>query len=512
MGGDAELPAGVRAAEIGTSTTTAALQPQDDEKGTARDCAEDVHVDTQQQSARDVEAAEAQDGRESWNSSPITTYRFLAVNWSFIVIGMNDACIGALLPYIEEYYGINYTTVSTLFIVFFPGALLAGMTNNYIHYRLGQRGVAILGPLCRIVGYIPLALHPRRSFAILPCLLIFTGFGNGIEDSGWNAYVGNMRNANELLGLLHGAYGLGATIAPLVATSLVTRAGLPWWTFFYLMLGLCVVQLAVLASAFWSSTGAAYRRKMNYYYYQDNSSSGGGAAGSASEAQEKKRITTRQVLRGPIPWVMAVFLFGYVGAEVSLGGWIVTFMLRVRDAAPFLAGLTVTLFWLGLTIGRVVLGFVTGRIGEKLAITVYLILAIVLEVLYWLVPNFVAAVVFVTLLGFFLGPLFPAAVVVATKLLPAEHHVSAIGFSTALGGGGAAVFPYAVGAIAQEHGVAVLQPFVLGILVFITVAWLVLPGGLRKGGLERAREAGSKPGEELVRGLKRVIRRRGTTS
>ena len=46
---------------------------------------------------------------------------------------------------------------------------------------------------------------------------------NGIEDSAWNAWVGNMHRANELLGFLHGAYGLGATIGPLVATAMVTR-------------------------------------------------------------------------------------------------------------------------------------------------------------------------------------------------------------------------------------------------------------------------------------------------
>jgi fucose permease len=48
--------------------------------------------------------------------------------------------------------------------------------------------------------------------------------------------------------------------------------------------------------------------------------------------------------------------------------------------------------------------------------------------LYWLVPVFAASAVFVTFLGFFLGPLFPAAIVATTKLLPVEYHVSAIGF------------------------------------------------------------------------------------
>ncbi|KAJ4307069.1 hypothetical protein N0V88_000444 [Collariella sp. IMI 366227] len=169
----------------------------------------------------------------------------------------------------------------------------------------------------------------------------------------------------------------------------------------------------------------------------------------------------------------------------------------VRDAEPFIAGLTVTFFWLGLTIGRVALGFVTGRIGEKLAITVYLLLSIVLQLLYWLVPNFEASATFVAFLGFFLGPLFPAAIVAATKLLPSDYHVSAIGFAAAFGGGGAALFPFAVGAIAQKKGVEVLQPIVLAILVFIQLMWWLLPGGLRMGGLEKARENGDKVGDNF---------------
>ncbi|KNB15339.1 hypothetical protein FOXG_13933 [Fusarium oxysporum f. sp. lycopersici 4287] len=255
--------------------------------------------------------------------------------------------------------------------------------------------------------------------------MLFTGFGNGIQDSGYNAWIGNMHRANELLGFLHGAYGLGGTIGPLIASAMVTEGKLNWYTFYYIMIGLTVVELVVGTAAFRDATGQVYRQRVRY-------------------DEAKDRATTRMALKKPITWIVAVFLLGYVATEVSLGGWIVTFMLRVRHAKPFLAGLTVTLFWLGLTLGRVVLGFVTERTGEKTAIMVYLMLSMGLELLYWLVPNFVASVIFVMLLGFFLGPLFPAAMVAATKLLPADYHVSAIGFAAAVGGGGAAVGPFAV--------------------------------------------------------------------
>lgn len=69
-------------------------------------------------------------------------------------------------------------------------------------------------------------------------------------------------------------------------------------------------------------------------------------------------------------WICASFLLGYVGVEVALGGWIVEFMIRVRHADGFPSGMSATGFWLGISVGRVVLGFVTPRIGEKLAIMV----------------------------------------------------------------------------------------------------------------------------------------------
>ncbi|RSM14125.1 hypothetical protein CDV31_005587 [Fusarium ambrosium] len=410
---------------------------------------------------------------ERWNSTRINAYRYYVTNISFLIMGMNDGCLGALLPYIETYYAIDYTTVSTLFVVPFAGYIVAALVNNWIHYTVGQRGAAFIGPITRLLAYLPMALHP--SFPVLPCVMMFTGFGNGVQDSAYNAWIGNMHHANELLGFLHGSYGVGATISPLIASAMITEAHLEWYTFFYIMIGLTSVEFIIGTTAFWGATGDEYKRRMH-------------------SQQGKSRVTTLMAVKEPVTWIVAIFLLGYVAAEVSLGGWIVTFMLRVRHAKPFLAGLTVTLFWLGLTLGRVVLGFVTERIGEKLAITMYLALSILLELLYWLVPDFVASVIFVMLLGFFLGPLFPAAIVAATKLLPTDYHISALGFASAVGGGGAAIGPFAVGAIAQQTGVQVLQPIVLGILAFIIAVWTLLPGGFRKGGLEMAREQKLKPG------------------
>lgn len=208
---------------------------------------------------------------------------------------------------IERYYAIGYTVVSLLFLASFVGYMAAALSSNLIHHRFGQRGVAIIAPLSRLIGYIIIALHP--PYPLLPVVMLLPGFGNGLEDSAWNAFVGGLQDANQLLGILHGAYGAGATIAPLIATTMVTRAtpALEWYAYYYIMIGLSVLEACLTSIAFWRADAVSYKHKY------------------ASEQADGARTTTRTVLREPITWMVALFLLGYVGAEVSLGGWITTF-------------------------------------------------------------------------------------------------------------------------------------------------------------------------------------------
>jgi fucose permease len=107
--------------------------------------------------------------------------------------------------------------------------------------------------------------------------------------------------------------------------------------------------------SFWNATGAVFREA----HPRTSNESG---------SRLKEAVLKRPAAR--ITWLAAMFLLGYVGIEVGLGGWIVVFMIRVRHGARFASGMTATGFWLGLTVGRFILGFVTPRIGEKLAIAV----------------------------------------------------------------------------------------------------------------------------------------------
>lgn len=401
---------------------------------------------------------------ERWNAPRSNLWRTLAAFWSFVVMGSNDAAYGALIPYLQDYYNLTFVVISLVFLSPLVGYTTSALLNNTIHLKFGQRGVAIIAPLCHLIAYVIIAVHP--PYPVLVVVFSLAGFGNGLADAAWNAWMGNMANPNEILGFLHAFYGAGAVISPLIATTMITKGErLPWYYFYYVMIGMAVLELVTSSAAFWSATAAVFR------------------ANNPRTTDTQDSRLKEALIRLPysrVTWICALFLLGYVGAEVALGGWIVKFMLEVRDGGDFASGMTATGFWLGITVGRLVLGFVTPKLGEKLAIAIYLPITMVLELIFWLVPQFYVSAVAVSLQGFFLGPLFPAAVVAATKLLPKHLHVSAIGFAAAFGGSGAAIFPFIVGAIAQAKGVQVLQPIILALLGVIWGLWLCLPRFHRK--------------------------------
>src|SRR5271170_295665 len=146
-------------------------------------------------------------------------------------------------------------------------------------------------------------------------------------------------------------------------------------------------------------------------------------------------------------------------------------------------------FWLGVTVGRLLLGFPAARWGEKRMVWIYTFIALCIQFVFWFVPSVPVSAVSAALIGFFIGPIFPCAVALATKVLPGHLHVSVIGFIAAfgtasVGGGrwglmvgsiGAALIPFAAGLLAQAKGVASLMPLLVSLEVAMLGIWAFVP-------------------------------------
>ncbi|GFF78086.1 MFS transporter, putative [Aspergillus lentulus] len=430
---------------------------------------------------------------EKWNESRTNVWRILATFYSFVVVGANDGAYGVrhkstILIYLDsllilafqlgKYYGADYTTVSLVFLSPFIGYAIAALGNNWIHDRFGQRGIALIGAGLHIISYLATTTHP--PYPVLIAVFIVSGLGNGIVDASWNAWIGAMHNSSQLMGILHAFYGLGAALAPLTATYLITDRGWKWYEFYYAMAIAAGMEFLTSVAAFWSSTGSGSK---DPDACTDGTLSSDSSDNLASSTPPRK--PTLESLRMPSTWLISLFLFVYVGAEVTVGGWVLTFLVDLRNMPLSIAGFVSFSYWGGLTVGRVCLGFLTPFFNsQRLAVLLYLGWCIFLHLTFCVVDDLRLLVLSVTLLGFFLGPLYPEAVIAQAKLLPKSLHVAAVGFACALGSAGGSVFPFITGAIAKGYGIKVLQPIVLVMLVLCLVLWLVLPekheGGRRR--------------------------------
>lgn len=302
---------------------------------------------------------------ERWNHPRQNVLRILAAFWSLLTMGAQDALSGALVTYMAAYYSLSYTAASLIFLSPFVGYTASAATNNWVHMTLGQRGIAAACSACHLVAYLVSSLHP--PYPVLVVFYALAGFGTGLGDAAWNSWVGAMDHANELLGVMHACYGLGATLSPLVATAMVTKLGAPWYEFYYVMIVAAVIEGAATVSAFWSCTGQVFR---DAHEQPPPTTTTMTATGRPRSSDNRMREALMRRPAARVTWTVAIFMLCYVGAEVSLGGWIVNFMLVVRHGEAFASGMVATGFWLGLTVGRVILGFVTARVGERLSLMV----------------------------------------------------------------------------------------------------------------------------------------------
>ena len=181
---------------------------------------------------------------------------------------------------------------------------------------------------------------------------------------------------------------------------------------------------------------------------------------------------------------MAAF-FLYVGLEQSAGAWAYSFFTEARGVSLAAAGTWVTLYWISLTAGRVVFGFVANRWRLDGLVRGALAAIAAAAALIATDPFPAAAGVGLTLLGFACGPIFPSLIAATPARLGAGHAANGVGFQVAAAACGQALIPWAVGGVAQHSSLAVLGPLLFG----FAIALIAVHEALVRFGSVRAVEA-----------------------
>lgn len=238
----------------------------------------------------------------------------------------------------ESYYHISYTLISLVFVGTAIGFILAAFFTDTVLSKIGRAKTLILAELFQLSAYIILVCTPPYPLVVISFFLL--GYGAAINLALNNVYCANTHPSSVILGLAHGSYGVGGIVAPIIGTAIVSR-GILWSRFYFLTVGLRICCIAFSAFAFWS--------------YKEDSEQGlltalemTASRQRASEDTASKLKDLKLALKNKVTIFGALFIFAYQGAEVSISGWIISYLINYRDGDPAKVGYVTAGFWVSL--------------------------------------------------------------------------------------------------------------------------------------------------------------------
>jgi fucose permease len=181
-------------------------------------------------------------------------------------------------------------------------------------------------------------------------------------------------------------------------------------------------------------------------------------------ASSNSKTDLRRALKMSIVWVSALMLLIYVGIEVSIGNWAYTVQHVGRGIPTWIAGYSVSGYWLGLTAGRLAMGQMVKYWGAIRTIDLSLTLLIIGLLTWWRFPDQWWSL---SLSGFALAAIFPTIIWLMPQRVPASIVPAAIGLLTSIGAIGSAAIPSAVGWIADRAGLEAIPVSLLPLAIFM---------------------------------------------
>jgi fucose permease len=257
---------------------------------------------------------------------------------------------------------------------------------------------------------------------------------------------------------------------------MVTKGGLLWSRYYLLTLSFAVFNLAFAGWAFWHYEAESGPTLLTHVERIASRTQNGPTPENSAKLQAKQQFSSMvKAFKSKTVILGSLFIFAYQGAEVSISGWVISFLIASRNGDPSSVGYVTAGFWGGITVGRFLLSHPAHKIGEKIFVYGMVIGAAVFQLLVWLVPNIIGEAVAVAIVGLLLGPVYPCATVIFSRAIGRKEQVSSLSVISAFGSSGGAVAPFTTGILAQATGPFVLHPIAIGLFGVMIVCWFCLP-------------------------------------
>lgn len=367
---------------------------------------------------------------------------------TFVAIGWTGLLIPSLIRSIEAAFGQTDAGLGVVYLVYAVAYASGSFGGGPLTERLGRRpvlGGAVLVTALGAAGLGAAGLGPAPAWAAFVLAALTVGAGAGCLDGGVNGLILDVyrEGRGRAMNLLHTSFSVGALAAPLVIGALVD-GGVPWQA-----VSIGTGALVALLAAAYGIVPMPSGRRANGRVGAGLPAASGAHQGGHGGGPEGGH-GGRPLLAGPL-LLLGIGIAAYVASEIGVSNWLVRFL----EPAPLTtATLALSLYWAGLTVGRLVSSVIADRF-DHLRFTIACTLAMgVLVATAVAVPSLPLSIAAFAAAGVASGPVFPMIVAIGGERYP-DRSAAVGGSLTGMAVIGSMIYPPAMGLLSVTVGLTV---------------------------------------------------------
>ena len=375
----------------------------------------------------------------------LTAIILVIINLSFIGVGLPNSLLGSAWPSMQGEVGVSVSYMGILSMLYLGGSVVANFFSGKLLKRFAPGNAIFVNVL--IIALSLFGFSMSGHFLLLCVFALPLGIGIGFADAMLNSYSA-MHFSAKHMNWHHCFWGIGAAVGPVFMAYGISAGS---WRMGYQITGVVVAVIAVALL-------------LSLPLWKKFSKISPGTQDTAETGQTPESYGSLFRLQG-FKLSMAIF-FVYVAAEATVGLWGASYLVMARGISPELAAGCLSLYFVGMTLGRFLSGFLSMLLSSRQIIwlgstlfgcgIVFLVLPLG-SASYW-VGFF--------LMGFGCAPIFPTLVHITPARFGAAYAQTAIGVQMSSSNIGGAAIPPVFGLIAAQIGHGFFPVF-LGVMLAI---------------------------------------------
>ena len=365
---------------------------------------------------------------------------------AFISLGLPDAVLGSAWPSMYSGLGVPVSYAGIISMIISSGTVISALMSDRLTRRFGAGRVTAVSVAVTAAALIGFSLS--GSFIMLCIIALPYGLGAGSVDAALNNYVA-IHYESRHMSWLHCMWGLGASAGPFIMSYALT-SGLGWPSG-YRFIG--IFQVALSAALLLSLP--LWRR----------CSSGGENGADAGERVSYGRLLRERGVREDM-----LAFFCYCGMEQTAGLWAASYLVLNSGVNEETAAGLASMFYLGITAGRLFSGFLTSRFDDTaLPRLGYSLTAAAIVILLLPAGQYVSAGALL-LLGLGCAPVYPCYIHATPARFGTNSSQAVMGLQMASAFFGSTLVPPVFGFIARRTTFGVYPFYLLAFLLLMTLS------------------------------------------